>query len=115
LEICYFRYYTGHTGNTTRRPKSFSSETAQKKISDLQEVREVIEPTIAALAAKNAKAEYILKMERSINAMERQKFNSNPYIQAANNFHIALAEACNNNVFLLLVNSCEPGNHSCLN
>ena len=91
--------------NILEVPMSFSSETAQKKISDLQDVREVIEPTIAALAAKNAKVESILKMEQSINEMERQKFNSYPYIQADNNFHIALAEACNNSVFQLLVNS----------
>jgi GntR family transcriptional regulator, transcriptional repressor for pyruvate dehydrogenase complex len=91
--------------NILEIPLSFSSETDQKKISDLQEVREVIEPTIAALAAIHARADSILKMDQSISEMDNQKFNSYPYIQADNNFHIALAEGSNNSVFLLLVNS----------
>jgi GntR family transcriptional repressor for pyruvate dehydrogenase complex len=91
--------------NILEIPLTYSSETAQKKISDLQDVREVIEPTIAALAAKNASTENITKMEQAINEMDSFKLNSFPYIQADNTFHIALAEACNNSIFLLLVNS----------
>jgi GntR family transcriptional repressor for pyruvate dehydrogenase complex len=91
--------------NILEDPLSYSNDPESKKIDDLQQVREVLEPTIAALAAQNATEESIAKMEQAIFEMERNMSNGHKYIEADNVFHITLAEATGNSVFVLMVNS----------
>jgi GntR family transcriptional repressor for pyruvate dehydrogenase complex len=76
-----------------------------KKIQDLLQVRSVLEPAIAALAARNATAEDIAKMEQALQDMEQNVSDGYKYIEADNAFHNALAEASKNSVFQLLTNS----------
>lgn len=84
---------------------SYSKDPESKKIADLHQVREVLEPAVAALAAQNATAEDIRKMEAAVQEMEQNLSNGYRYIEADKLFHIALAEATKNSIFTILLNS----------
>jgi GntR family transcriptional repressor for pyruvate dehydrogenase complex len=76
-----------------------------KKIADLQQIRDVLEPAIAALAAQNATHEDIRKIENAIQVMDDNFDDKYKYIEADNLFHLVLADATQNSVFSVLLNS----------
>jgi GntR family transcriptional repressor for pyruvate dehydrogenase complex len=98
-------FVTGSAPNILEGPMSHLRHSEAKKIQDLLEVRNVIEPAIAALAAEHAKPEHIARMEQAIVDMDVHIADGYRYIERDNHFHIALAEASNNSVYLLLINS----------
>ena len=91
--------------NILEDPLNYSNDPESKKIADLHQVREVLEPAVAALAAQNATPGDIHKMEAAVLDMEGNLSNGYRYIEADKMFHVALAEATNNSVFTLLLNS----------
>jgi GntR family transcriptional repressor for pyruvate dehydrogenase complex len=84
---------------------NYAGDQEARKISDLQQVREVLEPAAAALAAQNANPEDIQKIEQAILDMERSVLNGYRYVEADTAFHLALAEATHNSIFVIFVNS----------
>lgn len=98
-------FVTQSAPNILEGPMSFLQHSESKKIQDLLEVRNVLEPAIAALAAVNARPEHITRMEQAIADMDLYMADGYRYIERDNHFHIALAEASNNSVYLLLINS----------
>lgn len=71
----------------------------------LVEVREILEPEIAALAAKRATDEQIAAMEESVTAMEGTLSEIDEFIEADMDFHLALAEGAQNALILTLVDT----------
>ncbi|MCC7163432.1 MAG: FadR family transcriptional regulator [Anaerolineae bacterium] len=98
-------FVTQSAPNILEGPMSYLQHSEAKKIQDLLEARNVIEPAIAALAAENARPEHIARMEQAILDMDGLFADGYKYIEHDNRFHIALAEASNNSVYLLLLNS----------
>jgi GntR family transcriptional repressor for pyruvate dehydrogenase complex len=71
----------------------------------LVEVREMLEPEIAALAATRADYEDLAAMRQALDAMDTAGPQSEAYIEADLDFHLALAEAAANPIVLSLIDS----------
>ncbi|HVB74791.1 MAG TPA: FadR/GntR family transcriptional regulator [Ktedonobacteraceae bacterium] len=71
----------------------------------LVEVREILETEIAALAAARATEKEIAAMRRAIQVMDENLHDANAFIEADNNFHEALAQATQNTLIFILINS----------
>ncbi len=71
----------------------------------LVEVREILEPEIAALAASRADYEDLATMRTAVNVMDNAGPDSDAYIEADLDFHLALAEAAANPIVLSLIDS----------
>lgn len=72
---------------------------------NLVEVREIIEPEIAALAARRATYEDFAAMSESITAMDNALDDADAFIEADLNFHLALAEGTQNALVLVLIDA----------
>ena len=71
----------------------------------LVEVREILEPEIAALAAKRVTEENLNELREAIGIMDGAKTDPHTYIEADLDFHLALAEAAANPLILSLIDS----------
>jgi GntR family transcriptional regulator, transcriptional repressor for pyruvate dehydrogenase complex len=71
----------------------------------LAEVREILEPEIASLAAVRADAQDIAAMREPIAVMDEARKESDAFIEADLDFHLALAEAAANPLILSLIDS----------
>jgi GntR family transcriptional regulator, transcriptional repressor for pyruvate dehydrogenase complex len=71
----------------------------------LVEVREILEPEIAALAAKRADEEARGAMRESITVMDASRLDPEGFIEGDLDFHLALAEAAGNPLILSLIDS----------
>lgn len=71
----------------------------------LVEAREILEPEIAALAAIRADAQDLTTMREAIEVMDKTWRDSDAYIEADLDFHLALAEAAGNPIVLSLIDS----------
>ncbi len=74
-------------------------------LADLVEVREILEPEIAALAATRITPEYIATMQEAIVIMDKALDDVDTFVEADLDFHLALAEATQNPVIPLLMDS----------
>lgn len=72
---------------------------------DLMEVREMLEPEIAALAARRATQEQVTAMQEAVQAMDVSLQDADAYIAADNDFHRALAQGTQNKLILTLIDS----------
>jgi GntR family transcriptional repressor for pyruvate dehydrogenase complex len=81
---------------------AFRSWDNQRK---LFEVRMVIEPDLAALAARRASFEQIMKMRDILQEQEAQLKQGDSGIKADTAFHFALAEAAGNDVLVRIMES----------
>jgi GntR family transcriptional repressor for pyruvate dehydrogenase complex len=71
----------------------------------LAEVREILEPEIAALAATRITEENITVMTDAVETMEAALDNSEVFVEADLDFHLALAEATQNPLIPALMDS----------
>ena len=71
----------------------------------LVEVREILEPEIAAMAAKRADKESVEQLREAMQIMENAKDDPEQFIEADLDFHLALAEAAANPLILSLIDS----------
>ena len=71
----------------------------------LAEVREILEPEIAALAATRAEEEDLASMREAVAVMDNARRDSDAFIEADLDFHLALAEAAANPIILSLIDS----------
>src|SRR5216684_2689887 len=72
---------------------------------DLVEVREMLEPEIAARAARRATQDQVTAMQEAVRAMDASLQDADAYIAADNQFHRALAQGTQNVLMLALVDS----------
>lgn len=73
--------------------------------SNLVEVREILEPEIAALAATRISDEFISTMQHAITTMDTALDNVEVFVEADLDFHLALAEATQNPIIPILMDS----------
>lgn len=72
----------------------------------LAEVREILEPEIAALAARRIEESHLVTMREAFAVMERAMTRDpEAYIEADLDFHLSLAEAASNPLILSLIDS----------
>jgi GntR family transcriptional regulator, transcriptional repressor for pyruvate dehydrogenase complex len=71
--------------------------------SDLIELRQILEVEFAALAAQRAQPEDLHGMRTAIAEMDRNIDRAQPYIDADQAFHLAVARAARNEMFPLLI------------
>ena len=69
------------------------------------EMREILEPEIAALAAVRASDQDLATMREAVEVMDTANRDSDAYIEADLDFHLALAEAAANPIVLSLIDS----------
>jgi GntR family transcriptional repressor for pyruvate dehydrogenase complex len=72
---------------------------------NLVEVREIMEPEIAGLAAERINDEQIAAMTKAVDLMDSALENVNEFVEADLDFHLALAEATQNPIIPILMNS----------
>jgi GntR family transcriptional repressor for pyruvate dehydrogenase complex len=72
---------------------------------NLVEVREILEIEIAALAAARATEKEIAAMREAVKIMDETLDDADAFIAADNRFHEALAQATQNTLIFILVNS----------
>jgi GntR family transcriptional repressor for pyruvate dehydrogenase complex len=71
----------------------------------LADVRQILEPEIAARAAAHSSDKDLATMREAVAAMDAALNDADAYIEADLDFHLALAEATDNPVFLTLIDS----------
>jgi GntR family transcriptional repressor for pyruvate dehydrogenase complex len=71
----------------------------------LVEIREILEPEIAALAALRADDQDVAAMQEAVEVMDNAARDSDAFIEADLDFHLALAEAAANPIVLSLIDS----------
>lgn len=99
-------FVTSGTSNAMRRSLDrIVNSGEQDGRAYLVEVREILEPEIAALAAVRADAEDIAAMQEATSVMDSAAWDSDVYIEADLDFHLALAEAAGNPIVLSLIDS----------
>jgi GntR family transcriptional repressor for pyruvate dehydrogenase complex len=76
-----------------------------ENLDDLVEIREMFEAEIAALAAARATDEHIATMREAVAAMDEALNDADKYVEADLDFHLALAEATQNAILPLLIDS----------
>jgi GntR family transcriptional regulator, transcriptional repressor for pyruvate dehydrogenase complex len=99
-------FITGGTSYSIRQSLDRMMKMGQAEGSAfLAEVREILEPEIAALAAKRADQENLAAMREEIAEMDAAKKDPDAFIEADLDFHLALAEAAANPIILSLIDS----------
>lgn len=71
----------------------------------LVEVREILEPEIAARAAVRAEPKHLAAMREAVAAMDAAASDAEAFIEADLDFHLAIAEAAENPIILILIDS----------
>lgn len=99
-------FVTNGTSNSMRRSLDRLVKSGEESgQAYLVEVREILEPEIAALAALRADDEEIATMREAVTVMDNAAWDSDAYIEADLDFHLALAEAAGNPIVLSLIDS----------
>jgi GntR family transcriptional repressor for pyruvate dehydrogenase complex len=71
----------------------------------LVEVREILEPEIATMAAQRRKEEHLAAMRNAVAVMDDSMNDVGTFIEADLDFHLALAEATQNPLILMLIDT----------
>ncbi len=99
-------FITNGTSDAVRHSLGMLMKFGQLSGSDhLAEVREILEPEIAALAATRVTDEDIAAMRQAVESMDTALEDVDAFVEADLDFHLALAEATQNPVIPLLVDS----------
>jgi GntR family transcriptional repressor for pyruvate dehydrogenase complex len=90
------------SGREVLSARLFESWESQRK---LFEVRQVIEPDLAALAARRATEDQMAQMRLAVEDQERMVRHGDTGIKADNTFHFLLAQAAGNDILLKIMES----------
>jgi GntR family transcriptional regulator, transcriptional repressor for pyruvate dehydrogenase complex len=74
-----------------------------KHIGELLDVRKMLEPPVAASAARNISPQQIEEMEKILRLQEEKLQHNEPAIEEDSSFHYAIAVAANNSVVMKLI------------
>jgi GntR family transcriptional repressor for pyruvate dehydrogenase complex len=88
-------YVAGHLGRYLRM--------SNQSLHDLTELRQILEVEIATLAAQRADAKDLEQMRAAVAQMDEPGVTVERYIEADQNFHLALAKSARNELFPLLL------------
>lgn len=75
------------------------------RLREMVELRELLEPGIAALAARRAEAHELERMQAAIDDMDRAMDDATAFIEADNRFHLQLAIATHNRLLPRILDS----------
>ncbi len=78
-------------------------EVEKSSFEHIHEVRRIFEIEMATLAAERATLDDIQTLERAYAAMDQSPPNSRLYVEADQEFHLTLAKATHNDIFLTLL------------
>jgi len=99
-------FVTNGTSNSMRRSLDRIIKSGETDgCAYLAEVREILEPEIAALAAIRAGDQDLATMREAMDVMDGAGPDSDAFIEADLDFHLALAEAAANPIVLSLIDS----------
>jgi len=99
-------FVTNGTSNSMRHSLDFMARIGQQDGSGyLTEVRAALEPEIAALAATRVSDQHLCALREAVAVMDRSYQDPEAYIEADLDFHLTLAEAVANPIFLSLIDS----------
>ena len=99
-------FVTNGTSNSLRRSLDRIIKSGEPDGWDyLVEFREILEPEIAALAAVRATDQDLTTMREALDVMDNAGQDSEAFIEADLDFHLALAEAAANPIVLSLIDS----------
>jgi GntR family transcriptional repressor for pyruvate dehydrogenase complex len=99
-------FITNGTGQAIRQSLDFMIRSdVIDGSANLAELRAILEPEIAGLAAMRADEGHIAGMREAFSVMETSTGNSEAFIEADLDFHLALAEAAANPLVLSLIDS----------
>jgi GntR family transcriptional repressor for pyruvate dehydrogenase complex len=99
-------FVTNGTSNSMRRSLDRIIKSGEPDGWDyLVEIREILEPEIAALAAVRATDQDLTTMREALDVMDNAGRDSEAFIEADLDFHLALAEAAANPIVLSLIDS----------
>lgn len=101
-------FVTNGTSRAIRRSLNLMVKDSQREgTMHLAELRRILEPEIAALAAPRIDDQLLATMREAVAAMDRciSMRESEAYIEADLDFHLALAEAVDNPLILALIDS----------
>jgi GntR family transcriptional repressor for pyruvate dehydrogenase complex len=91
-------------GDALTVPFRISMRRGEESIRNLLQLREVLEPGIAALAAENAQPEHLSEMKEALDRMDHAlTTDTDEFDQDDMAFHLALAKATGNDLFLLVI------------
>ena len=99
-------FVTNTTSDVIRRSLGvlFKADEANGSV-NLVEVREILEPEIAARAALHVTEQNIASMTKAVEIMETALDNADIFVEADLDFHLALAEATQNPIIPILMDS----------
>jgi GntR family transcriptional repressor for pyruvate dehydrogenase complex len=99
-------FITNDTTQNMRESLARIARSAETEgLEHLVEVREILEPEIAARAAARSESADLIALRETVVAMEATLGNGDAFIEADLDFHLALAEASGNPIFLTLIDS----------
>jgi GntR family transcriptional repressor for pyruvate dehydrogenase complex len=99
-------FITNGTSQAIRQSLDLMMKIGQPEGSSfLVEVREILEPEIAALAASRAERQHLEALREAVAVMDRERQDSDAFIEADLDFHLSLAEAAANPIILSLIDS----------
>ncbi len=98
-------FITNQTAHAIRQSLGLMSRIGPDGSRQLAEVRAILEPEIAVLAATRAEPQHLEAMREAVAVMDAAKNDSEAFIEADLDFHLALAEAAANPIILSLIDS----------
>lgn len=98
-------FVTDGASRAMRHSLGFLMRMGPERSTSVVEVREILEPEIAALAAVRATHEHVQAMREIVDAMDVAIENADAFVEADLDFHLALAEATENAIIPVLIDS----------
>jgi GntR family transcriptional repressor for pyruvate dehydrogenase complex len=99
-------FVTNGTSNVIRRSLGVLMKADESNgAANLVEVREILEPEIAARAALRVTEQNIAAMAKAVEIMDTALDNADVFVEADLDFHLALAEATQNPIIPILMDS----------
>lgn len=98
-------FVTNSTARAVRHSLGLMMQiSATKSANDLAQVREILEPEIAALAAKRATKQDLAAIQHAVAIMDTTLDDADAFVEADLQFHLTLAQATQNPLISTLIN-----------
>lgn len=107
VEPCSGRgtFVTHGTSQAVRQSLDLATKMGVDWSVHIEEVRNILEPHIAALAARRVQEQHLRKMQDAFQTMAHSLDNQEAYVKADLDFHLVLAQAAGNHLLLSLLDS----------
>jgi GntR family transcriptional repressor for pyruvate dehydrogenase complex len=96
-------FVSDNTGRGSRQHSPLDKALEAVSLADLMRARELVECEVASLAARDADVDHIQRLKRITDAMEASFRDTQAFYDLDFEFHLAVAEAANNQALLEIV------------